>query len=108
MKLETLGARLRWARQQKGWTQQELANRSGTTQDVVQKIENGKSRRPRNIEKLATVLDVSPAWLQFGMEELDTLSEDGVEIALEASKLSPEQRAIIIQTIRALQDQKSD
>jgi hypothetical protein len=33
---------------------------------VIQKIENGKSLRPRNIMDIAQVLNVNPAWLQFG------------------------------------------
>jgi transcriptional regulator with XRE-family HTH domain len=64
--LENIGLRLRSARREKGLTQDELAKEAGTNQAVVQKIENGKSLRPRNIMDIAQVLNVNPAWLQFG------------------------------------------
>ena len=54
-----LGQRMRQRRQEKGWTQEQLAVRAGTNQAVIQKIENGKSLRPRKIDQIAAVLDVS-------------------------------------------------
>ncbi len=53
-------------RREKGLTQAELGEKSGTNQAVIQKIENGNSLRPRQIMKIAEILDVNPAWLQFG------------------------------------------
>lgn len=99
----TLAQRLRFQRKKKSLTQQALADLAGTTQDVIQKIENGRSLRPRIIEKLAEVLETSPAWLQFGIEELDNLDEDSVETALEISELSNEQKAAIKAMITAFQ-----
>ena len=64
--LEHIGIRLRSARREKGLTQDRLATEAGTNQAVIQKIENGKSLRPRLIMEIAEVLDVNPAWLQFG------------------------------------------
>lgn len=61
-----VGERLYQSRFRKSMTQEELARAAGTNQAVVQKIENGKSLRPRKIIELATVLEVNPAWLQFG------------------------------------------
>ncbi len=63
---EHIGVRLRTARRDKGLTQERLAQKAGTNQAVIQKIENGKSLRPRQIMQIAEVLDVNPAWLQFG------------------------------------------
>ena len=63
---ENIGFRLRAARRDKGFTQDQLAREAGTNQAVIQKIENGKSLRPRQIMRIAEVLDVNPAWLQFG------------------------------------------
>lgn len=63
---EDIGLRLRYARREKGLTQDELAKEAGTNQAVIQKIENGKSLRPRNIMDIAKVLNINPAWLQFG------------------------------------------
>jgi transcriptional regulator with XRE-family HTH domain len=63
---EHIGIRLRSARRDKGLTQDQLAKEAGTNQAVIQKIENGKSLRPRQIMRIAEVLNVNPAWLQFG------------------------------------------
>jgi transcriptional regulator with XRE-family HTH domain len=63
---EHIGIRLRSARREQGLTQDELAKEAGTNQAVIQKIENGKSLRPRQIMRIAEVLGVNPAWLQFG------------------------------------------
>lgn len=61
-----LGERLRQTRLSTGLTQQQLADLARTNQAVVQKIENGKSLRPRILVNLAVALDVNPAWLQMG------------------------------------------
>ena len=63
---EYIGERLRLVRREKGLTQAELGDMSGTNQAVIQKIENGNSLRPRQIMKIAEILEVNPAWLQFG------------------------------------------
>lgn len=102
MKLDTLGQRLKYLRNKQGITQQELAKAAGTSQDVIQKIENGKSLRPRNIEKLAEVLDSSPAWLQFGIADIDKLDERAVQIALKLAELPESQRKVIEATIKSM------
>ncbi|MBL3589997.1 MAG: hypothetical protein DIZ78_07635 [endosymbiont of Escarpia spicata] len=79
--METLGSRLRRKRRERGWTQEELALRAGTNQAVIQKIENGKSLRPRKIDEIAQVLDVNPAWLMFGEKSGPSLDDDAVEVA---------------------------
>ena len=62
---EHIGVRLRTTRRDKGFTQDQLAKEAGTNQAVIQKIENGKSLRPRQIMQIAKVLNINPAWLQF-------------------------------------------
>jgi transcriptional regulator with XRE-family HTH domain len=63
---QNIGVRLRRTRRELNLSQAELAEKAGTNQAVIQKIENGKSLRPRLIEPIAEVLKVNPAWLQFG------------------------------------------
>lgn len=77
----SLGQRMRFRRQEKGWTQEQLAVRAGTNQAVIQKIENGKSLRPRKIDQIAAVLDVNPAWLMFGDELAASLPPDAMAVA---------------------------
>jgi len=79
--LRTLGERMRYRRRQMGWTQEQLAVQAGTNQAVIQKIENGKSLRPRKIDEIATVLEVSPAWLMFGEDKASPLPEEARTIA---------------------------
>ena len=77
----TLAGRLRKRRREFGWTQVQLAEEVGTSQAVIQKIENGKSLRPRILEHLSKALDVSPSWLMFGVEEVSALDEEALELA---------------------------
>jgi len=53
---------LRPLRHQRGWTQHELARRSGVDQPTISRIENGITRGVGlgTIERLAHALDVNP------------------------------------------------
>lgn len=101
---ETLADRLRRARKQKGWSQEFLAQRADTSQAVIQKIENGKSLRPRNIEHIADALDVRPAWLMFGVNEVEDLDEEAVQVARAWTRLKEPERSAMKETIRRLAD----
>jgi transcriptional regulator with XRE-family HTH domain len=79
--LTTLGGRLRKRRRELKWTQEYLAHRVDSSQAVIQKIENGKSLRPRILERIADALGVTPAWLQFGVEQAGELNEEAIELA---------------------------
>ena len=94
-----LGARLRKRRKDLGWTQTELAERVGTSQAVIQKIENGKSLRPRILEELAGALDVKPAWLMFGVEEAGELSDEAIELARAWARLKEPHRTAMREAI---------
>ena len=91
--LESLGGRLRRRRKELGWTQMYLAEQVGTSQAVIQKIENGKSLRPRILEQIADALVVKPAWLMFGVSEVEDLDEEAVELARAWSRLSEPHRS---------------
>ena len=91
--LESPGGRLRRRRKELGWTQMFLAEQVGTSQAVIQKIENGKSLRPRILEQIADSLDVKPAWLMFGVEEVGELNEEAIELARAWARLSEPHRS---------------
>ena len=91
--LSSLGGRLRVRRKELGWTQMYLAEQVGTSQAVIQKIENGKSLRPRILEQIADALGVRPAWLMFGVEEVGELNEEAIELARAWAKLSEPHRS---------------
>lgn len=65
-RIKTIGDRLRAMRLALSLTQEELARKAGTSQAIIQKIENNHSLRPRCIEEVARALYVNPAWLQYG------------------------------------------
>jgi len=94
----SLGDRLRCQRRERGWTQEQLATKADTSQAVIQKIENGRSLRPRKIDALAIALGVSPSWLLFGEDPNgNTLNTEEQTIA-EAWALLPEPHRSRIRT----------
>lgn len=78
---QTLADRVRRMRLQLGMTQAELAVRVQSSQAVIQKIENGKSLRPRIVEEVARTLGVSAAWLVYGSGHDGDLGSDAIEVA---------------------------
>ena len=70
--MQTLGERVRVARDRKLWTQRDLSEATGITEATISRIENEKyHRRPfrGTLEAIAEALDVSPVWLAFGETE---------------------------------------
>jgi transcriptional regulator with XRE-family HTH domain len=59
-----LGSNLRAARKRRGWTQEELSERSGVQAGEISRMEAGK-RDPQvsTVEKLAEALEVRPGQL---------------------------------------------
>lgn len=62
-----LGARVRQLREERGWSQNDLAaHLPGVKQQSVDQLENGKVARPRFLPELATALSTSVQWLLTG------------------------------------------
>lgn len=75
---ETLGQRIRQAREKRGLSQEELASALNLGQRAISELENGKRRLPvTDVPKLAQVLDVSILYF-FG----DEIRLDDLDIAL--------------------------
>ena len=71
--METIGERLGAVRRRRLLTQAALAQASGVALITVTRLENSGEEanpRPDTIKKLAAALDVDPAWLMFGNEDL--------------------------------------
>ena len=64
---ETFGMRLQLARDQRVWSQQQLADASGIWKTTISRLENDQnSPTPSTITKLAEALGVSALWLRDG------------------------------------------
>ena len=101
--LGSLAERVKWARDRLGLTQADLAERIGASREFVTKVESGERIRPRNMDVLAKALQVSPAWLQYGAEEIDRLSKPAIELALAWQELSPEMQEAVQKMVEAAQ-----
>lgn len=66
-----IAERIKKLRTALGMTQLQVAELASTSQTALQKIEAGITRNPRNLERLAEVLQTSPEFLRFGVGEMD-------------------------------------
>jgi transcriptional regulator with XRE-family HTH domain len=64
--LEVDTAKLRRLRREAALSQQELAERAGTTQETISRLEQGHHARGRTLRKLAEALGVEPKELMKG------------------------------------------
>jgi len=88
---KNLGENIRTARIKKGFTQEQLGNFLGKSDNVITNWEKGTNRPDANmIERLCSVLEVSPNWLLNWEEKKqpDTIAAhyDGVELTPEERK----------------------
>lgn len=60
----SLGERIKLLREEKGLTQQRLAEVSGVCQQMISKLETGRAHQTSDIVKLACALEVSPLYLE--------------------------------------------
>lgn len=67
----TLATRLKERRLEMGMTQTTLAERSGVSQQAIQRIESGLISRPRFLLEISTALQCEPNWLLHGQPTND-------------------------------------
>jgi transcriptional regulator with XRE-family HTH domain len=69
----TLGERLKTARKSKGFTQDGLSEKIGTSRGVITNIEHDKTEMPQPliINALCSILEISPEWLINGIGEMN-------------------------------------
>ena len=63
----SIGNRIKERRKELKLTQVKLSEMIGIAQQSLQKIENGTTKNPRNIQALANALECPPEFLQFGI-----------------------------------------
>lgn len=64
--MNTLGSRLQQVLNDKGITQEKLANMINVSQNTISLIVKGSTKKPRNILEIATALGVDAHWLKTG------------------------------------------
>ena len=84
-----IGARLREARKARGLSQAQLAESAGTIPAAIEKLENSEILSPRTVVELATILNVTPAWLLWG-NPYAPMRVDHCQVA-ESAKQKPRQ-----------------
>lgn len=62
----SLAARFKARRLELGMTQVEVASSAGVSQQSIESIESGRTRKPRNLLDLAKALQCNPDWLLNG------------------------------------------
>lgn len=89
--MQTLAERVAKRREQLGLSQKTLAEKIQVSQQSINKIESGQTRSPRNLDRLAEALDVSPQWLLFGDDSVPVKSVDIYDSEIKASSLRVEE-----------------
>jgi transcriptional regulator with XRE-family HTH domain len=100
--MSSLAARITQLREKLDLTQEELCAKSGVSRETIAKIECGTTLHPtrKNVEKLAVALGVSASYLLFGVQSLDSLSQDVIDAANALQSLPEEKRKALIDTIK--------
>ncbi|MGY6771859.1 XRE family transcriptional regulator [Gallibacterium sp. ZY190522] len=70
--MNTLGSRLQQVLNDKGITQEKLANMINVSQNTISLIVKGSTKKPRNILEIATALGVDAHWLKTGEGSRET------------------------------------
>lgn len=104
--MHTLAQRLKYARERKGLSQEDLAKLAGTTQQNIQNIEAGVVQRPRKIGAISKALGESPAWLQFGTEAIDKLDAEAIALAQSWMTLEEPQKSAMRDAILGMSKNK--
>ncbi|MEJ1414262.1 MAG: LexA family transcriptional regulator [Candidatus Sedimenticola sp. (ex Thyasira tokunagai)] len=67
--MKTLAQRIKEKREEKGMSQDALAEEAGVSQPLIHKLESGKALETRKLTQIASALNVSPQWLATGDDE---------------------------------------
>lgn len=102
-----IGARIRDARQGKGWTQERLAESVGVSRSAVAQWETGRAGQlTSHLSRIAEVLDVGIEHLTHGRTTRRASSHSGsgdeVTVLRLYRDLSPDDRQLLLRTARRL------
>lgn len=104
-------ARLKQAIEKSGLTQTQVAKKINVTHASVSRWVNGGSYTMENAIALAKVLNVEPAWLVFGVDDLSAVQTeppDWEELRNQIEKLAPAYQQIVGVIVAALVQQYAE
>ena len=95
---------IRQARKARNWTQEQLAEAIGTTQQTINRWENGYTEpKLSDLHKISSALGITLSFL-LGLEDVDeseVLSNDEKELICYFRQLSPKARRSILLALNA-------
>jgi transcriptional regulator with XRE-family HTH domain len=101
-----IGARIRTAREEQGWTQDQLAEAVGVSRSAVAQWETGRAGQvTTNLTRVATALGVGVEHLMYGHENLapgQPRTGDEIAILRLYRECTPEDRQLLLRTARRL------
>lgn len=105
-----VGERLRWAREQAGLTQTQIARMLEYHRPTISQIEAGQRIvRPDEIARFASLYGVQEAWIIHGDPGLPTSQDARVEIAArELAKLRKEDLDTILKVIKVMRSNRGE
>src|SRR5580700_8500478 len=103
---QDIGARIRASREDRGWTQDQLANAVGVSRSAVAQWETGRAGQvTTNLTRIAEVLEVGVEYLMYGDDKrAPAEARQGDEVALLRlyRECSAEDRQLLLRTARRL------
>ena len=101
-----IGARIRAARREKGWTQEALADAVGVSRSAVAQWETDRAGQvTSNLARIATALGADVQWLMHGTDRsasAEAVTGDELAILRLCRECGPEDRQIILRLARRL------
>ena len=105
---DAIGQRLRWAREQAGLSQGQVARLLDYHRPTISQIEAGdRIVRPDEVARFAEIYGVKEEWIIKGDEALDDDTDPRIEVAArELSKLKKDDLDAILKLIRTMRSKR--
>jgi transcriptional regulator with XRE-family HTH domain len=104
--MSDFGDRIKEARKNRNMSMQDLADAVGISKSAIGQIETGTNKGSKYLSKIAEVLLVDPAWIQFGISDREEtnlrLSESEVHLISIYRQLNESDREVILRVGKGL------
>jgi len=101
-----IGARIKAAREDQGWTQDQLADAVGVSRSAVAQWETGRAGQvTTNLTRLASILGVGVEYLMYGRDKRapgQPTTGDELAVLRLYRECAPEDRQIVLRLVRRL------